>query len=437
MVRKRTHLPLNVYLNARLVGRLRRLASGAIDFRYDQTWLDWKHALPISTSLPLREDRYGGDPVLAVVDNLLPDNERVRRLVAERVKAEGPDAYSLLTRVGRDCVGALQFLPEGQEPGSAGALEGRAVDDNEIAGIVRGLAGAPLGVDADGEFRISIAGAQEKTALLYWKDRWHIPHGTTATTHILKPQIGMLPSGIDLNRSVENEHLCLRLTAALGLPSANTEIADFDGERVLVIERFDRRWTRDNRLLRLPQEDCCQALSVPPTLKYDADGGPGMADILDLLKASDEPEADRRMFIKAQIVFWLLGATDGHAKNFSIFLEPGGRFSLTPLYDVMSAQPAVDSGQLRRSRYKLALAVGDNRHYVMATIQPRHFVQTALRQGMDSRVVGEVCAELADTAVRSIATALESLPEDFPVDLAESVAGGIRARLRQIGRFQV
>ena len=106
------------------------------------------------------------------------------------------------------------------------------------------------------------------------------------------------------------------------------------------------------------------------------------------------------MFIKAQIVFWLLGATDGHAKNFSIFLEPGGRFSLTPLYDVMSAQPAVDSGQLRRSRYKLALAVGDNRHYVMATIQPRHFVQTALRQGMDSRVVGEVCAELADTAVR-------------------------------------
>ena len=123
MVRKRTHLPLNVYLNARLVGRLRRLASGAIDFRYDQTWLDWKHALPISTSLPLREDRYGGDPVLAVVDNLLPDNERVRRLVAERVKAEGPDAYSLLTRVGRDCVGALQFLPEGQEPGSAGLLK--------------------------------------------------------------------------------------------------------------------------------------------------------------------------------------------------------------------------------------------------------------------------------------------------------------------------
>ena len=391
--------------------------------------------MPISTSLPLREDRYGGDPVLAVFDNLLPDDPRVRRLVAERVRAEGPDACSLLASIGRDCVGAMQFLPEGQEPGPAGALEGRAVDEFDIAETVRRLARAPLGVDEDEEFRISIAGAQEKTAFLYWKDRWHVPHRTTATTHIMKPQIGMLPSGVDLNRSVENEHLCLKLTAALGLPSANTEIADFDGERVLVIERFDRRWTRDGRLLRLPQEDCCQALSVPPTLKYDVDGGPGMADILDLLNGSDDPEADRRMFVKAQVVFWLLGATDGHAKNFSIFLEPGGRFSLTPLYDVLSMQPAVDSGQLRRRQFKLALAVGDNRHRVMTEIQPRHFVQTAVRQGMDTRVIDETCAELADTANASMAAALESLPDDFPADLIESIAAGVRARLGTIGHF--
>ena len=122
MARRRTRIPLNVYLNARLVGQLRRMANGAIDFRYDQSWLGWPHALPISTSLPLREDRYSGDPVIAVLDNLLPDSEPIRRRVAERVQAEGYDAYSLLAKVGRDCVGALQFLPEPQEPGVAGML---------------------------------------------------------------------------------------------------------------------------------------------------------------------------------------------------------------------------------------------------------------------------------------------------------------------------
>ena len=219
MSRRRARIPLNVYLNARLVGSLRRLASGAIDFRYDRTWLEWEHALPISMSLPLREDRYGGDAVVAVFDNLLPDSEPVRRRIAERVRAEGNDAYSLLARIGRDCVGALQFLPEGQEPGAAGVLEGREVGEDEIARKLRDLARAPLAMDGTEEFRLSIAGVQEKTAFLYWKGRWHIPHGTTATTHILKPRIGMLPSGLDLRRSVENEHLCLKLATALGLPS--------------------------------------------------------------------------------------------------------------------------------------------------------------------------------------------------------------------------
>ena len=435
MARRLTRVPLDVYLNSRLVGRLRRMANGAIDFQYVPSWLDWEHALPISTSLPLREDRYGGDPVLAVLDNLLPDSEPVRRRVAERVRAEGYDAYSLLARVGRDCVGALQFLPEGQDPGLAGMLEGREVDDGEIARRIRNLARAPLGVDEDDEFRISIAGMQEKTALLRWKEKWHLPRGSTATTHIVKPQIGLLPNGLDWSRSVENEHLCLRLAAALGLPVATTEIAEFDGERVLVVERFDRHWTRDGRLLRLPQEDCCQALSVPPTLKYQSDGGPGMVDLLELLKGSDEPEVDRRMFVKAQIAFWLLGATDGHAKNFSIFLRSGGRFALTPFYDVMSAQPAADASQLRRKEFRFALSVGDKRHYIMEGILPRHFAQTAARAGMPPREVREICVELLDAAETSIAATLESMPGIFPAELAESVTDGIRARVRRIELF--
>ena len=434
MARRRARAPLDVFLNARRVGRLRRLGGGAVDFRYDPGWLGWEHALPISNSLPLREDRYLGDPVIAVFDNLLPDPEPVRRRIAERIGAEGHDAYSLLARLGRDCVGALQILPEGQDPGPAGTVDGRPADDGEIAEKLRNLAIAPLGLDDDAEFRISIAGAQEKTALLRWKNQWHIPRGTTATTHIVKPQIGMLPNGIDLSRSVENEHLCLGLAAALGLPSAATEIADFDGERVLVVERFDRLWTGDGRLLRLPQEDCCQALSVPPSLKYDADGGPGMTDILDLLRGSDDPEADRRLFVKAQIVFWLLGATDGHAKNFSIFLKPGGRFRMTPLYDVMSAQPSVDAGRLRENGFRLALAVGDNRHYAIDTILPRHFAQTAAREGVPAHAIDEICRELAEGAEPAMETVLASLPGDFPADLADSIANGLRRRLRPIER---
>ena len=253
MARRRARIPLNVFLNSRLVGRLNRQRSGAIEFRYDRSWLDRGHTLPISISLPLREDRYLGDPVTAVFDNLLPDPEPVRRRIAERVGAEGPDAYSLLTKLGRDCVGALQFLPEGQDPGPAGSVEGRLLDDGEIAEKIRNLATRPLGLDDDPEFRISIAGAQEKTALLHWNGRWHVPRGTTATTHIMKPQIGVLPNGVDLSRSVENEYLCLRLTAALGLPSATVEIADFDGEQRRALGRRAGEQPVDVGVLRTPQ----------------------------------------------------------------------------------------------------------------------------------------------------------------------------------------
>jgi serine/threonine-protein kinase HipA len=430
MPRRRTRIPLNVFLNGRLVGRLRRQASGAIDFQYDGDWLAWEYALPVSLSLPLREDRFFGDPVIAVFDNLLPDNDQIRRRLAEWVKADGYDAYSLLAAVGRDCVGALQFLPEGIDPGRAGEVRGRPLEDSEIAEMLGDLRRTPLGLDEDGEFRISLAGAQEKTALLYWQDKWQVPHGTAATTHILKPEIGKLPNGIDPSQSIENEHLCMRLTTALGLPTARTEIGEFGGRRALVVERFDRLWTRDGRLLRLPQEDGCQALSVAPTRKYEPDGGPGIRQMLELLKASDEPEKDQRLFLKAQIVFWLLGATDGHAKNFSIFLLPGGRFRLTPLYDIMSAQPNVDAGQIGRNRMKLAMAVGSSRHYVIDSIMPRHFLQTAAAAGVPAALVEGILDEVESGGAAAVETALNGLPPEFPQNIAASVANGVRRRLR-------
>lgn len=434
MVRRPTHVPLNVFLNGRHVGVLRREPSGAIDFRYAREWLDWAGAMPVSLSLPLRENRYTGAPVTNVFDNLLPDSDSIRRRVAERVGAEGTDAYSLLAAIGHDCVGALQFLPEGVEPGPAGRAEGSPISDDEIAGIVGNLDAAPLGLGEDADFRISIAGAQEKTALLRKDGRWFKPLGMTATTHILKPQIGRLPNGIDLSDSVENEYLCLRLLDALGVPAARAEMADFGGRRTLVVERFDRRWTRDGRLLRLPQEDCCQALSVPPSRKYESEGGPGLVDIMNLLNGSDSPLEDIQAFLRANIVFWLIGATDGHAKNFSIFLSPGGRYRLTPLYDVLSAQPSLDANQIRGRQFKLAMAVGRNRHYAIHDIMPRHFLQTAERAGVGRLAVREIFDDLAANGEEKAREVVGSLPMNFPGSLADAVIGALTRRIQLLSR---
>jgi serine/threonine-protein kinase HipA len=430
VARSRTHVPLGVFVNGRRVGRLHKETSGSIDFQYDGSWLEWEHTFPISLSLPLREDRYVGSSVIAVFDNLLPDSNPIRRRLAERVRAEGDDAYSLLTAIGRDCVGALQFLPGDEEPEAIGKPQGEIVSDERVAAILADLVRTPLGVSAeDEEFRISIAGAQEKTALLYWKDHWRIPHGSTPTTHILKPQIGPLKSGIDLSKSVENAHFCMELARGLGLPTAKTTMVDFEHQRVLVVERFDRIWTRDKRLLRLPQEDCCQALSVPPTRKYQTDGGPGIEQVLELLKASDTPAEDQRLFMRAQLVFWLLGATDGHAKNFSLFIHPGGGFRLTPLYDVMSAQPTLDAHQIPRKKMRLAMSVGDNRHYLIDTVMPRHFVESAEKVGVPGSVVREQLKELADLAPRAIESVIKSLPSGFPRDISSSIVRGVEQRL--------
>ncbi|RFC63901.1 MULTISPECIES: type II toxin-antitoxin system HipA family toxin [Mesorhizobium] len=435
MVRRKTHVPLNVFLNSRHVGVLRRETSGAIDFTYARDWLDWSETFPVSLSLPLRESRYIGAPVTNVFDNLLPDSELIRRRVAERVGAEGIDPYSLLTALGHDCVGALQFLPDGSEPGTAGSVEGRAVSDDEIAALLANLASAPLGVGDDEDFRISIAGAQEKTALLRKDGKWFKPSGTAATTHILKPQIGQIADGVDLSNSVENEYLCLKLAAALGLPSADAEIADFGDRRTLIVERFDRRWTGNGRLLRLPQEDMCQALSIPPTRKYQSEGGPGMRAIIQLLKASDRPDEDTAAFMRACILFWLIGATDGHAKNFSIFLAPGGRFHMTPLYDVLTTQPSLDSGQIARRKFKLAMSVGKNNHYALDEIVPRHFQQTADEAGIGTAALRAIFEEFAATTGKAMQSTIDELPKGFPSQLVDSIAAPLKDRTRMIEQF--
>lgn len=430
MARTRRHPPLRVYQNDRLVGHLLKESSGAIEFRYNREWLDHSRAFPVSLSLPLREDPWRGEPVAAVFENLLPDSTDLRKRVAEKVGAAGYDAYSLLAAIGRDCVGALQFIAgNAAEPEATTKISGEPVDDEAIERLLKSLAQAPLGLSRDDDFRISVAGAQEKTALLRIDGQWIKPHGTTPTTHLFKTQIGELPNGIDLSNSVENEFYCLRLLNHLGLPVNHAEIMTFGQTKALVIERFDRVWS-NGHLIRLPQEDCCQALSVPPSRKYQNEGGPGMLAIANLLKGVDSPADDHRTLFQAQLVFWLIGATDGHAKNFSIFLHPRGGYALTPLYDVLTAQPSLDARQIERRQMKLAMSVGDNNHYRVDEIQTRHFFQTGEAASLSPSLVRNAVEDIAARIEGALASLEGELPADFPPALHESVSAGVQRRMR-------
>ena len=401
MGRKRKDRSLDVYIGSRKVGRYARAANGATSFRYDTAWLSFDRAFPISLSMPLSDRIWSGESATGYFDGLLPDDPAVREKIAAREEADSSGVFDLLAVIGRDCVGALRFVPEGSDPGDPSKMEYRPVTDEDIANRLASLGTAPLGLGiGSDDFRISIAGVQEKTAFLRIGDQWHIPHGSTPTSHIFKPAIKAGPDGADFSDTPWNEWLCLHLCAALGLETARSDVLMFGGSPVIVVERFDRTW-RDGVLYRIPQEDLCQALGVPPSRKYQSDGGPGMADMLEFLKGSDDPPYDQLIFLKAQIVFWLLAAIDGHAKNFSIFLTPGG-FTLTPLYDIMSAAPYP---QLSDHKVILAMAIGDSRHYRVRDILPRHFYQTGKQAGLSDEDVAEIMTELTgqiDAAVESV-----------------------------------
>jgi len=432
MGRKRSYKPLNIFFQTRQVGQLIRKTSGAIEFTYVNCWLDWQSAFPVSISLPLRDDKFIGAQVAAVFENFLPDNEAIRKSVAVRVGATGSDAFSLLHEIGRDCVGALQFLPDGVSPLPLTELTGRDLADNDICRILSELDITPLGIRAENDFRISLAGAQDKTALLYKDGQWIEPSGTTPTSHIIKPQIGKLSNGMDLTRSVENEYLCMKLMAAFGLRCAHVEMAQFNSQKALVIERFDRKWSDGGLLIRLPQEDCCQALSVPPTLKYQNEGGPGIVDIMAILRGSDNPGKDRYEFFKTHLIFWLIGATDGHAKNFSLALSTNGRFQLTPLYDVLSLQPLFDKKQIPHKNFKMAMRVGRSNQYNVENILGRHFIQTGQKSGLSLETLSEIIDDIAANTDAALNATADSLPEDFPDELFSSIAAAIKRRLSKL-----
>jgi serine/threonine-protein kinase HipA len=426
---------LDVRINGRLAGEYRYSPAGGVSFIYDADWLAWEFAFPISRQMPLMGGRQSGAHVNAVFENLLPDNIDLRRRIAERLDARSDRPHDLLAAIGRDCIGAMQFLPRGANPGDPFRIEGEPLSEADIAATIRDLATYPLGLRADGTFRLSLAGAQEKTAFLWHNGAWQQPTGLTPTTHIFKRRMGLISHGIDMTDSVENEWLCLKLAAAMALPVTEARMETFEDQTVLVVTRFDRSLREKGGILRLPQEDFLQALGFESGQKYQEHGGPGMQDGFRLLEGSRNRAADQLMFLKAQIVNWILAAIDGHAKNYSLSLGPGG-FAMTPLYDILSAAPAMDSGAFRHKELRLAMSVGQRRHYRLDQIQPRHFDETAGLARVPSEIRRQAFEDLAEIGPSAIEAVAVGLPAGFP----DRVAGPILAHAKNraaLLQFQV
>jgi len=428
---------LDVWMNGERVGRW-SVVRGEDILEYDPGWVASPLARPISLSLPLRPSgAYRGLVVRSFFDNLLPDSTYLRRRIMVQFGAESAAPFDLLEQIGRDCVGAIQLLPAGSAPPDVRHVKARPLTDAEIAEVLvreRSPSIATAAAQDREEFRISLAGVQEKTAFLWWRDRWRAPRGPTPSTHIFKlPIVHANPFDVDISTSVENEWLCAQVLRELFIPCASCEIRTFAGQKVLVIERFDReRAGRGAWIVRRPQEDLCQATGTPVERKYESQGGPGIEAVMRLLEGSNAAAADREDFFRTQLVYWLLCAIDGHAKNFSVFIEAGGRFRLTPRYDVLSAYPALGrkAHQLSPHKVKMAMAVvGKNRHYRWREIRVRHWLETARRCAvLNARKLIEEVTERVPGAVEAVRAAL---PRTFPEAVGEPILTGLARAARE------
>ena len=431
---------LSIWMNGELVGTW-SVDRGSHRLTYEQAWLASPRRRSLSLSLPITSALEIRGPVVAnYFDNLLPDNDRIRERIARRYKTKSIEVFELLQAIGRDCVGAVQLLPIGTQPQGWDEITSEPLSEHQVAEVLRATPSETvLGQAEDDEFlRISLAGAQEKTALLFTNEHWHRPLGATPTTHILKLPLGLVGGSrrVNLSDSIENEWLCAQVLYYLQLPVAVTELWRFEDQKALVVTRFDRSLQVGEHgqqwIARLPQEDFCQALGVPPGKKYEKDGGPGIAECMRLLAGSADG-ADRQTFALTQLAFWLMGATDGHAKNHSIFLQRGDTYITTPLYDVLSIFPYVGDGanQFRWRTVGLAMALrSKNAHWHFHDTLPRHWHALAMKIG--GLPVWEAMLRLVERVAPSLDEVGRTLPKDFPPRTWDAISKGMRS---QAARF--
>ncbi|EGE1766177.1 hypothetical protein DMC46_14450 [Escherichia coli] len=381
------------------------------------------------------------DAVFNFFDNLLPDSPIVRDRIVKRYHAKSRQPFDLLSEIGRDSVGAVTLIPE-DETVTHPIMAWEKLTEARLEEVLTAYkADIPLGmIREENDFRISVAGAQEKTALLRIGNDWCIPKGITPTTHIIKLPIGEIrqPNAkLDLSQSVDNEYYCLLLAKELGLNVPDAEIIKAGRVRALAVERFDRRWNTERTvLLRLPQEDMCQTFGLPSSVKYESDGDPGIARIMAFLMGSSEALKDRYDFMKFQVFQWLIGATDGHAKNFSVFIQAGGSYRLTPFYDIISAFPVLGGTGIHISDLKLAMGLNASKGKKTAIdkIYPRHFLATAKVLRFPEVQMHEILSDFARMIPAALDNVKTSLPTDFPENVVTAVETNVLRLHRRLSR---
>lgn len=430
MGRKSHQRVLALWMNGTRVAYWTISPNGYDQLRYDEAWLQSDRRRPLSLSLPLQTGVIRTAAVGAYFDNLLPDSDPIRKRLQSRFRTETRGAFDLLEAIGQDCVGAVQLMPLGSEPSDYRKTEATPLTEAQVAQVLRDtiLPGDGLYRDEHANFRISIAGAQEKTALTLIEGQWCLPHGGTPTTHIFKLPLGLVGARkADMRTSVENEWLCAQLLDLFGIPVAETVMARFEDQKVLRVTRFDRQWMSEGYWLRLPQEDFCQALGYPSALKYESDGGPGHAEIIGKLVYSRNSR-DLETFFRTQVLFWMMAATDGHAKNFSIRLLAGSAYEMTPVYDVLSAWPVSGQGAnlLDYRELKLAMALrSKNAHYLLEKVQARHFMRLAEQ----CRIPPDLAMRLIEALIAMTPVVLDKagalLPDGYPMDVFEAISKGL------------
>lgn len=393
---------LQVLLHARIVAEIVRVSNGRHELRYADDWRQDPQAHPVSLSLPLSQARHGDRALMPFLWGLLPDNTQTLRHYARTYGVSEHSPVALLTQLGEDCAGAVQFVTPDRSAaiiGQAETVEAEWIDEREIAQELRtALQSGMPALTPRSAGRFSLAGAQPKIALLRHNGRYGRPIGRTPTTHILKPPSPTFPG------FAENEHLCLQVAQALGLRAANSSVERFGDEVAIVVERYDRLWT-GQAYRRLHQEDCCQAFGVMPDRKYESDGGPGLVQVVRFIEESSQNVADdRQQFLDAAILNWVIAATDAHAKNFSFLHIPGQRVRLAPLYDIASYLP-YDAPPWHDVR----LAMRVHNEYQIKRITLHDWLRMGRKAGLDDDMVVErirsILARLPDAITDEVARA--------------------------------